>query len=239
MRLLVVDDEAPARERLVRMVEAIDGWSTVGEAADGVAALEMVPRTAPDAILLDVRMPRMDGIETARHLSALDTPPAVIFTTAFDEYALAAFDANAVAYLLKPVRADLLANALARAQRPTRAQLASLETAGPRRHLAARIGERIELVPVDTITHFVADNKYVIAHHARGELLLDDTLKDLESEFAQRFVRVHRNALVAIEAVERIESHANGSGVVHLRAGGEPLEVSRRHLGEVKRRLRG
>lgn len=239
MRLLVVDDEAPARERLLRMVEALEDWEVVGEAADGIAALEQLAHTAPDAILLDVRMPRMDGIETARHLAALDTPPAVIFTTAFDEYALAAFDANAVAYLLKPVRADLLARALARAKRPTRAQLASIETTGPRRHLAARIGERIELVPVDSVSSFVADNKYVVAHHARGELVLDDTLKDLEQEFAQRFVRVHRNALVAVEAVEGLESRPNGSGLLHLRTGGDPLEVSRRHLGEVKRRLRG
>jgi two-component system, LytTR family, response regulator AlgR len=238
MRLLVVDDEPPARERLVRMVAELDDWEVAGEAGDGVAALAMIPRTAPDAVLLDVRMPRMDGIEAARHLATLTTPRAVVFTTAYDEYALAAFDANAVAYLLKPVRAERLADALARAQRPTRAQLGAIEARAPRRHLAARIGERRELVPVERVRCFVADSKYVVARHPAGELLLDETLKDIEREFGERLLRVHRNALVAVDHVERLDTH-DGAGRVHLRGDPQPLEVSRRHLADVRRRLRG
>lgn len=234
MRLLIVDDEMPARARLVRMVAALDGWEIAGEAADGVEALDLVPKLAPDAVLLDVRMPRMDGLETARHLAALETPPAVVFITAFDEYALAAFDANAVAYLLKPVRAERLAAALARAQRPTRAQLGAIRAAAPRRHLVARIGERLELLAVEAVRSFVADNKYVAARHAGGELLIDETLKDLEHEFGERFLRVHRNALVAIDHVERLDGNT-----LHLRGDGQALTVSRRHLADVRRRLRG
>ena len=234
MRALIVDDEAPARARLARMLAAIDGWEAVGEANDGVDALTAAATATPDVVLLDIRMPRMDGIETARHLAALDTPPAIIFTSAYDEYALAAFDAHAVAYLLKPVRAERLADALARACRPTRAQLGALREAAPRRHIAARVGERLELLPIDRVLAFVADSKYVSARHAGGELLLDETLKELEHEFADAFVRVHRNTLVAIDHVESFDGVS-----IAVRGLSAPVEVSRRHTADVRRRLRG
>lgn len=226
MQILIVDDEAPARARLARLV-ADAGHTVVGEAADGVAALEAVQELAPQVLLMDVRMPGMDGIEVARHLAELDTPPAVVFTTAYDEYALAAFDAAAVAYLLKPVRAERLADALDRAARPTRAQITVART-----HLSSRVGDRLLLVPVQSVRCLLADSKYVTARHEKGELVLDETLKALESEFPDRFLRVHRNALVAVEHVERLEGNR-----VFLRGDPEPLEVSRRHGAEVRRRL--
>ena len=234
MRALIVDDEAPARARLARLLAAVDGWESAGEAQDGVDALAAAERANPDVVLLDIRMPRMDGIEAARHLAALETPPAIIFTSAYDEYALAAFDAHAVAYLLKPVRAERLAEALGHACRPTRAQLGALRTAAPRRHLAARVGERLELLPVDRVLAFVADSKYVAARHADGELVLDETLKDLEQEFLDAFVRVHRNTLVALDHVESFD----GARVV-VRGLAAPVEVSRRHAADVRRRVRG
>lgn len=226
MQLLIVDDEAPARARLARLV-AVAGHSVVGEAADGVSALEAVQRLAPQVVLLDVRMPGMDGLEVAGHLSALDTPPAVVFTTAYDEYALAAFDTAAVAYLLKPVRAERLADALERAARPTRAQIATTRT-----HLSSRMGDRLLLVPVQSVRCLLADSKYVTARHDEGELVLDETLKALESEFPERFLRIHRNALVSVEHVVRVEGNQ-----LYLRGDPEPLEVSRRHGAEVRRRL--
>lgn len=234
MRALIVDDEAPARARLMRLVSALDGWEVAGEAGDGLDALSQVSAVNPDVVLLDVRMPRMDGMEAARHLAALDTPPAVIFTTAYDEYALAAFDANAVAYLLKPVRGDRLEDALRRACRPSRAQLGALNAGAPRRHLAARIGERLQLIPVARVRAFSADNKYVVARHPEGELVLNETLKELEQEFAGAFIRVHRNTLVAVDHVESFD----GERVV-LAGIGEPVEVSRRHTAALRRLLRG
>lgn len=234
MRALIVDDEAPARARLARLVEAIDGWQIVGEAADGLDALAQVSSVNPDVVLLDVRMPRMDGLETARHLAALDTPPAVIFTTAYDEYALAAFDAHAVAYLLKPVRGDRLADVLHHACRPSRAQLGALQTGTPRRHLAARIGERLQLVPVARVRAFAADNKYVVARYPDGELVLNETLKELEQEFSDAFIRVHRNTLVATEHVESFDGER-----VTLAGIDAPVEVSRRHAAALRKFLRG
>ncbi len=234
MRALIVDDEAPARARLARLVEALDGWEVAGEAADGIDALTQVASVNPDVVLLDVRMPRMDGMEAARHLAALDTPPAVIFTTAYDEYALAAFDANAVAYLLKPVRGDRLEAALQRACRPSRAQLGALNAGAARRHLAARIGERLQLVPVARVRAFSADSKYVVARYPDGELVLNETLKELEHEFAGAFIRVHRNTLVAAEHVESFDGER-----VTLAGMDAPIDVSRRHAPALRRFLRG
>ncbi len=159
------------------------------------------------------------------------------FTTAYDEYALAAFEAHAVAYLLKPVRAEKLAAALEHARQPNRAQLGAA-TRAPRRHISARIRDRIELVPVASVRCFVADQKYVVARHDEGELLISDTLKELEGEFADRFIRVHRNALVAIDRIERLEG-GDGETRIHLRGDDRPVEVSRRHLPAVRKRLRG
>ncbi len=235
MRLLVVDDETPARSRLVRIAGGLPDCEVVGEAANGIDALEAVGRLTPDVVLLDVRMPRMDGIEVARHLAELTTPPAVIFATAYDEYALAAFDAHAVAYLLKPVRAEKLAEALEHARQPNRAQLGT--AAAPRRHISARVRERLELVPVETVRCFVADQKYVIAKHDNGELLITDTLKELEREFTARFIRIHRNALVALDYIEHLDT-TDGDARIRLRGGDAPLEVSRRHLAAVRKRLR-
>lgn len=238
MRVLVVDDEAPARARLTRLVAELGGCLCVGEADNGINALARVQELTPDVVLLDVRMPLMDGLETARHLATLETPPAIIFTTAYDEYALQAFDAHAVAYLLKPVRSERLADAMEHAARPTRAQLESMRRPEARLHLSATVGGRLEVVPVQSVRCLVAEQKYVTARHELGELVLDETLKSLEVEFADQFIRIHRNALVAVDHVERLEAGDTGAQV-YLRGDAEPLDVSRRHLADVKRRLKG
>jgi two-component system, LytTR family, response regulator AlgR len=240
LKVLIVDDEPPARERLRSLLAEIADTEVVGEAATGHEALKETHDRAPDVVLLDVRMPGMDGLEAARHLNVLEEPPAVIFTTAFDQYAVEAFEAQAVGYLLKPVRREQLAAALTRAGRLTRAQLQKLAAGAEARrsHIAARHRDGLKLIPVEEVMYFLADQKYTTVRHVNGEHLIDDSLRLLESEFGQAFVRIHRNALVGVRYLERIERDADGSYLVHLRGCEAPLQVSRRMAGELKERFR-
>ena len=243
MRALIVDDEPPARARLRRLLEEIPDVSVVGEAANGREALEMCASLEPDVVLLDVRMPGMDGIEAARHLSALDDPPAVIFTTAYDEYAVEAFEAQAVGYLLKPVRQEKLASALRHAAKVVGTQLARLaeqSQMGRRRtQICARLGEQLRLIPLDDVYYFMAGQKYVTVRHRGGSELIDEALRALAVEFAPEFVRVHRNALVAVRAVSALERDDDGHYLVRLRDCEETLPVSRRHAAQTLRLIRG
>ncbi|MBS0380018.1 MAG: response regulator transcription factor [Proteobacteria bacterium] len=241
LKVLVVDDEPPARERLRSLLAEIGDVEVAGEAANAREALERTHELAPDVVLLDVRMPGMDGLEAARHLNVLEEPPAVIFTTAFDQYAVDAFEAQAVGYLLKPVRKEQLAAALTRAGRLTRVQLQKLAAASEserRTHIAARNREGVRLIPLEEVQYFLADQKYTTVKHVRGEDLIEDSLRLLENEFGNAFVRIHRNALVGVRYLERIERTAEGQYLVHLRGCASPLPVSRRMAGELKERLR-
>lgn len=238
MKVLIVDDEAPARARLARLVEETEGCELVGEAADGRSAVEMTAKTSPDVLLLDIRMPGMDGLEVARHVALAEPPPAVIFTTAYGDHALEAFETHAADYLLKPIRADRLAAALESATRHNRAQLAAAaDNGGPRTQLCAYLGGELELVPVADVFYFRAEHKYVTVRHPRGELLIEESLKSLEEEFGDRFLRIHRNALVSPAAVGGLRSDA-GRHRVWFHDLEETLEVSRRHLPTVRRVLR-
>jgi len=241
VKVLIVDDEALARDRLARMVAQLGGHEVTGQAANGREAVARVLEQAPDVVLMDIRMPGMDGLEAAQHLAALPQPPAVVFCTAYEEHAIAAFEVQAVGYLLKPVRRERLAAALDQAARVNRAQLAALDRLGApqRTHIAARTHRGLELVPLDDILCFRADHKYVVVTHTGGEVLIEDTLRDLETEFGERFVRVHRATLAALRHVERLERSAAGQAQLRLRHLAEPLEVSRRHRPEVRRVLRG
>lgn len=251
LRLLIVDDEPLARERLAALVAELPGAELAGTAATGEEALLQAGRLRPDVVLLDIRMPGMGGLEAAHHLARLPEPPAVIFTTAYDEHALAAFEAQAAGYLLKPVRPERLRAALERARRLTRAQLAGIGGAvdpaagtpaasgGRRSRIAVRLRDELRLIPLAEILCFVADQKYTRLRHAGGEYLIEEPLKALEDEFAPDFVRVHRNALVALTQVEGLERDASGHLLVRLRHGAGTLAVSRRMAGEVQRRLLG
>jgi two-component system response regulator AlgR len=242
LRALIVDDEAPARERLRRLLEELADVAVVGEAANGAEALDRCAALDPDVVLLDVRMPGMDGIEAARHLGALDEPPAVIFTTAYDEYALAAFETQAVGYLLKPVRREKLARALRQAARvagPQLARLAEQSQLGKRRaQICARLGEQLKLVPVADVYYFGADQKYVTVRHRGGTELIDETLRALEDEFAPDFIRIHRNTLVARQHVGAVERNADGQLLIRLKECDDVLPVSRRHAAEALRQIR-
>jgi two-component system response regulator AlgR len=242
VKIVIADDELPARARLRRLLEEIGSHDIVAEAANGAEALAACARELPEVVLLDIRMPGIGGVEAARHLNALAQPPAVIFVTAYDEYAVEAFEAQAVGYLMKPVRRERLEAALDGAARLTRAQLAAVARADARparrHHIAARIADRLRLIPVENIVYFQADQKYVCVHHLEGEVLIDEPLKDLEEEFAPDFLRIHRNALIAVKHLLAVEKLANAQFQARLRGCAEPLAVSRRHATALRRLLR-
>ncbi len=244
--VLIADDEAPARARLRDMLAEIGGWSVASEAANGMEVLQQCQQQRPDVVLLDIRMPGMDGLETAAHLARLPLPPAVVFTTAYDEYAVNAFDAHALGYLLKPVRRERLLRALEHAARISRLQVEALSRDNPelgaRQNIPVTLSGTISLVPVSNIIAFVADAKYVRllqqVDDALRESLIDEPLKNLAAEFAAAFVRIHRNSLVRISAVDRLTPDDAGHYYVHLRGVANALPVSRRHLGELRLRLK-
>lgn len=241
MRVLIADDEPLARRRLASLLAGVAGIEVVGEAADGAATLAAVSRLRPDVVLLDIRMPGMDGLAAARRMLQGDDPPAVIFCTAFEEHALAAFEAEAVDYLVKPVRRERLLSALERARRfgGLSDPQPAAASGRPRSHLCARVRGEMRLVPVAEIAYFLADAKYVEVHHDHGQVLIEDSLVSLEQEFGDRFVRVHRNCLVARDRIAALGRNANNEVIVRLRGRSEELEVSRRNLPVLRRLLRG
>ncbi len=247
LKILLVDDEPLARERLRTLLGDIAmqlPTEIVGEAGNGRQALDLLQGTVADVVLADIRMPGMDGIELASHLGLLEKAPAVIFTTAYDNYAVQAFDLNAVDYLLKPVRTQRLLAALQKVQaqqRPDPALLAGLgqqlRGAG-RTHLSCHERGRLLLVPVGEVLYFKADLKYVTARTAEREYLLDEALTHLETEFADRFLRLHRSVLVAKSALAGFEKAAGDDAEAYgwalLRGVPEKLPVSRRQWAPAK-----
>lgn len=241
MKCLVVDDESLARERLVRLLEDLQGWDLCGQAASGAEALRQAELLEPDLVLLDIRMPGMDGLEAARHLARLAGPPAVVFTTAYGDHALEAFDAHAIDYLLKPIHPERLRQALEKVARLGGAapeQLGAATGSGRRTHFCARVRGNLELLAVEDVVFMQADNKYVTVRSPSQQILIEESLKSLEQELGDSFLRIHRNALVAARAVRGLEKAAGGHCCVLLEGVEDRLEVSRRLLPEVKRRIK-
>lgn len=254
LNVLICDDEPLARDRLRRMLSKIEGVNVVAEACHGLDLIERLPDAQPDLVITDIRMPGMSGLEAAAHICAQSAPPALIFCTAYDEYAVRAFNVNAIGYLLKPVRQVELELAIGQAQRVNKAQLQAVQQdferqgqahqghaqdappdqqGAARQHISAKSHRGIELIPVSDIRFFRADQKYVSVHYSTGSVLIDESLRELEQEFAQLFLRVHRNALVALVHVEALESSQN-QYQLRFRGIAEKAQVSRRHLKEVK-----
>lgn len=241
-RILIVDDEAPARSRLRDLLDECRetfALAIVDEARTGREALAVLEREKVDIVLLDIRMPEMDGIEAARHIAGMVQPPAVIFTTAYDSYAIKAFEVNAIDYLLKPVRRERLLAALGkvRSAPPVTAQALAAAADQPRRHLSIHERGRIHLVPVPEILYLRAELKYVTVRTAEREFLVEESLQHLEDEFEPLFVRIHRNCLVARGAIggfERSSEEGDSGWAVVIRATGERLAVSRRQQHVVK-----
>ena len=214
-RILIVDDEAPARKRLSNLLDDCREHfplTIVDEAANGLEGVEAVNKGNVDIVLCDIRMPLMDGIEFARHLSQLEAPPKLIFTTAFDQYAVQAFELNAVDYLLKPIRQERLLAALQKARPvlPPAATAIAEATQHKRRHLSIHERGRVVLVPVEDILFFKAELKYLTVKTAQKEYLLEESLTKIEEEFEGVFTRIHRNAIVATKAITGFERVALG-----------------------------
>ena len=239
MKILVVDEEPLARERLQRLLRKIRPEAQLLEAGNGEQAMEVVALEQPDLLLLDIRMPGVDGIEVASELQGLEQPPAIIFCTAFDRYAMQALEREAVAYLLKPVREEQLRTAIGKAGRVNRMQLAQLDEEQLRRtHITSDSRTGLQRVAVADIRCFIAEQKYVRACYREGELLIPETLKELEQEFAPELVRVHRNSLVAMTHVVGLRREDGDGWCVELDGVSLRPAVSRRHLSDVRKTLR-
>lgn len=251
LRILVVDDEAPARARLRDLLGDLKGSlpnQIVAEAADGLAALDACLECKPDIVLTDIRMPRMDGLELAQHLGRLPQVPALVFVTAYDQYAVQAFELAAIDYLLKPLRAVRLAAALEKA-RHSLLRHEQLHTLAPQGRSLLRSTERGRslLVPVADIVYLRAEQKYVLAHTHEREFLLEESLSQLEQEFGELFVRVHRNCLVARKAIagyerglhsEFGEESGEPQWLLLLHGASEKIQVSRRQWPAIKALLK-
>lgn len=239
MNVVIADDEPFARERLRDLLAEHADVTVVAEAGDGDAVLRACAEWHPDLVLLDVAMPGPDGMEVARRLTATTGAPRVVFCTAYDQYALPAFETAAVDYLMKPVRAERLAMALDRVRAGLQLAAAAetppvVPGRAPRRQLCVRRRGSLRLIPVEDIRYLQADEKYVVIHHAKGEDLLEESLRSLEEEFGGRFVRIHRNCLIARDQLAELQRGGDGQLLVRLLDGNRLLEVSRRCAAQVR-----
>ncbi|AUX85572.1 DNA-binding response regulator [Acinetobacter sp. ACNIH2] len=242
MDILICDDEPLAVERLSRLVTQM-GHQVIATAAYGQQAIEMVQFYQPDVVLLDIQMPEMDGLTCAQYLRQLEPSPAIVFCTAYDQHALDAFKSHAEGYLLKPIMQQELQQVLDQLTKLTQAQMSNLkqkedmDNQTQRHQIAAKTYRGVELVPVENIYYFLADQKYVTVRHKNGSVLIDETLKDLELEFGEQFIRIHRNALVSVHYLEGLEVINSGQYQVRCRELDERLSVSRRHLPNLRERI--
>lgn len=235
LKMLIADDEAPARNRLKELLADTPDVSIVAEAKNGKEALELCSENRPDLVLLDIRMPKMDGIEAAGHLQKIEPPPAIIFTTAYDSYAMQAFEIHAVDYLLKPIRLERLQSAISKARALLPAQLAALKPMQPQRtHFSVIERGRVILVPVEDVIYLKAELKYITVRTREREYLIEDSLVNIEQEFGEHFLRLHRNCLAARDSILGYEKQPHSDGESHwialLRDIPETIAVSRRQL---------
>lgn len=239
LNILIADDEAPARNRMRDLLSEIENVAVVAEAKNGKEALDLALQSKPDLMLLDIRMPIMDGIEAAQHAQKLEPKPHIIFTTAFDAYAIKAFDLSAIDYLLKPIRLERLQTAINKAHALQPNQIEALKPLQKMRsHLSIHERGRVLLVPIETIIYLRAELKYVTVRTAEREYLIEESLTNLEAEFGQRFIRLHRNCLVAPQFIAGYEKRKNEDGelqwVAILKNIPETVAISRRQQHLIK-----
>jgi two-component system response regulator AlgR len=237
LSVLIVDDEPLARARLRELLARQDGVEVAAEAGDGDTAIERCRQDGVDIVLLDIRMPGIDGLQTAQALAQLPRPPVVVFLTAYDDRALDAFDTGAVDYLLKPVRVERLQQALERARRLVSADSTSERSEPARKQFRVRLAGSVRLVPVSDVVCLRAEDKYVCLLTGDGEHLIEESLTAIEREFGPRFLRIHRSCLVAVDRIRALERDADGSERLRLDGLDATLEVSRRNLPAVRAHL--
>jgi len=237
----VVDDEPLARARLQTLLSGVEHVTVVGQASDGYQALQACVQYQPDVVLLDISMPGMDGMQTAQHISQLHQHPLVVFCTAYDEHALSAFEAEALDYLVKPVRAERLVAALERARLFVAGRKAITPTHSNEPQDSAsilvpvRLGMSLHMIPLESIFYFQAGEKYVTVHHSRGEELIEQSLRSLEEQWSAYFVRIHRSCLVARAYLLEIRRSLGGRIYAIVQGAPAPLRVSRRCLNALKK----
>lgn len=232
MKILIVDDEPLARSRLRALIDDLGVGEVVGEAGNGEEALDQFRQYSPNVVLMDIRMPGMDGMEAARQLGNQANAPSIVFTTAYDEYALQAFDVHAMDYLVKPVRRERLAEALDRVA--SRLSVVRELGGAQSQQLSVRSQGGVRLIELEDVYYFLAEHKYVMVHHRDGEDLLEEPLKSLEDRFSGALLRIHRNALVAANQLLALERDSGGQFKAVLREADIRLDVSRRHLPLVR-----
>lgn len=244
LRVFIADDEPPARARIRELLDDLSGecpTEVVGEAENGLQVLDRLPASGAEVLLLDIQMPGLTGLEIARHLEPLESGPAIIFVTAHDAHAVQAFELNALDYLLKPVRSERLGVALRKAQHSGPPPGEALARAHPASRTSFSIVERnrIQLVALTAIVYFKAELKYVTLRTREREHIIEEALVSLEKEFADGFIRIHRNCLVARAAITGFERAAGSSDEesrweVLLDGVPERLPVSRRQWSAVR-----
>jgi len=242
MKILIADDEYLARARLRGLIDELGIGEVIAEACNGEETLAMVRLFEPDVVLLDIRMPELDGMEVIQQLALIDSAPAVIFTTAYSDHALAAFEHQAIDYLLKPIRKERLERALKRTEvlKPAKSTLiSSVQTPRARTHISYFKRGELCLIPVDQIDYFDAYEKYVRMHCKEGEVLISEALKNLEAEFSGQFFRIHRHTLVAIAQIIALKRKGmTRSSYILLKDIEKPLKVSQRFLPTLKQFLK-
>lgn len=241
-RVLIVDDEKLARERLEQLVSGLPGYAVGASCSNAQSAIAELQQNEFDVVLLDISMPGMHGLELARYIKGLEIPPAIIFCTAHDEHAIGAFDAGGSAYLLKPVREGKLLESLEGARRINRMQRQSMHADNPdvgSENFCIDSHRGMEMIPVNSVSHIVADQKYVTLYHPGGESLMETSLRAIEEEYPQVFVRVHRNTLANLAYIKGIKRNASGEAFLRLRDAGQEPRISRRHLKDLKKLLAG
>jgi len=240
MKILIADDERPARERLATLLDDWPEAEIVAMVSNGVEATEQTIKLEAEVVLLDIRMPGMSGIEAAQHLSKLEQPPAIIFTTAYSEFALDAFESNAIDYLLKPIKQKRLFKALSACSKLNKSQLMHLsgnKANRQRSHISVQKRGAIELIAVKDIYYFIADHKYITVRYKDGEVLLEETLKHLEEEFSDNFIRIHRNALVKKTQIVAMHKQSGGAMKLLLKDCLEQLDISQRMVAGIRKFL--
>ena len=227
-RILIADDEPLARQRIQRLVEELPEYRVCGESSDGNDALRKVAELEPDILLMDIRMPPRDGLLVIEKIC-----------TAYDHYAIQAFEVRAIAYLLKPVRREALADALARAGKVNRVQLQALTHNSDltTEQVAVRTHRGTELIDLTDIRYCEADQKYVTLHHSRGETVCDYTLKELEQAYPEKLLRIHRHTLVGVRFIQALRRNSDGQSMLALNDSDTLLPVSRRHASHVRQWL--